>query len=130
MNKGSKVQNKPWHCIGGGVQDTGNWFYHLSFTHQLRNSLPLASLNYQLIWKNQIILMRRKSTFNIWRNYTYLTLYTLTSVCIFSILFSVCFQRGWQGEFVSQSRAALVGDHLLYSYDFHVWFRGDIVRRT
>ena len=59
-----------------------------------------------------------------------LTLYTLTSVCIFSILFSTHFQRGWQGEFVSQSRAALGGDHLLYSHDFHVWFRGDIVRRN
>ena len=35
-----------------------------------------------------------------------LTLYTLTSVCIFSILFSIHFQRGWRGEFVSQSRAA------------------------
>ena len=29
-----------------------------------------------------------------------LTLHILTSVCIFSILFSVHFQRGWQGEFV------------------------------
>ena len=27
------------------------------------------------------------------------TLYTLTSVCIFSILFSICFLRGSQGEF-------------------------------
>ena len=58
------------------------------------------------------------------------TLYTLTSVCIFSILFSIHFQRGWQGEFVSQSRAVLVGDHLFYSHDFHVWFKGDIVRRN
>ena len=57
-----------------------------------------------------------------------LTLYALRSVCIFSILSSVHFQRGWQGEFVSQSRTALVGDHLLYLRDFHVWMRGDIVR--
>ena len=65
-------------------------------------------------------------------NYLYflLTLYTLTSVCIFSILFPMHFQRGWQGEFVSQSRAALVGDHLLYSHNFHVWFRCEIVRRN
>ena len=63
-------------------------------------------------------------------NFYLLTLYTLTSVCIFSILFSIHFQRGWQGEFVSQSRAALVGDHLLYSHDFCVWFRGDILRRN
>ena len=67
-----------------------------------------------------------------------LTLYTLTSVCIFSILFSIHFQRGWQGEFVQQSRAALVGDHLLHSHNFHflysrdlnVWFRGGIVMRN
>ena len=59
-----------------------------------------------------------------------LTLYTLTSVCIFSILFSINFQRGWQGEFVSKSRAALVGDQLLYSNDFHVWFRREIVGRN
>ena len=59
-----------------------------------------------------------------------LTLYTLTSVCIFSILFSIHFQRGWQGEFVSQSRASLVGDHLVYPHDFYDWFRGDIVRRN
>ena len=39
------------------------------------------------------------------------TLYTLTSVCIFSILFSINSQKNWQGEFVSQSGAPLVGDH-------------------
>ena len=31
------------------------------------------------------------------------TLYTLTSVCIFSILFPICFLRCWQGEFVEKS---------------------------
>ena len=36
-----------------------------------------------------------------WSNsWTILTLYTLTSVCIFSILFSIHFLRCWQGEFV------------------------------
>ena len=29
-----------------------------------------------------------------------LTLYTLTSVCIFFILYSICFLRCWKGEFV------------------------------
>ena len=33
-------------------------------------------------------------------DYLLLTLYMLTSVCIFSILFSRHFQRGWRGEFV------------------------------
>ena len=54
-------------------------------------------------------------------------LYTLTSVCIFSILFSEHFLRCWQGEFVKQSRAYLVGDHFLYSHDHNVWFTGDTV---
>ena len=58
------------------------------------------------------------------------TLYTLTSVCIFSILFPICFLRCWQGEFVEKSRASLVGDHFLYSCDTNVCFWGDIVRRN
>ena len=37
-----------------------------------------------------------------------LTLYSITSVCIFSILLSRHFLRLWQGEFVQQSRASLV----------------------
>ena len=44
-----------------------------------------------------------------------LTLYTLTSVCIFSILFSIHLLWGWQGEFVWQTQAALDGYHFLYS---------------
>ena len=59
-----------------------------------------------------------------------LTRYTLTSVCIFSILCSIYFLRCWQGEFVWQSRASLVGGHFVYSCDFNVWFRGDIVGRN
>ena len=46
-----------------------------------------------------------------------LTLYTLTSVCIFSILFFIHFLRCWQGEFVYQSNTSLVGDRFLYSHD-------------
>ena len=59
-----------------------------------------------------------------------LTLLTLTSGCIFSILFSIYFLRGWQGEFVQQSRASIVGDHFLHSCDVNVWFRGDVVRKS
>ena len=58
------------------------------------------------------------------------TLYTLKSVCKFSTLFSIHFLSYKQGEFVEQSRASSVGDHFLFSYDFKVWFRGDIVRRN
>ena len=52
-----------------------------------------------------------------------LTHYTLTSECIFSILFSIHFTRCKQEEFVQQSRASLVGDHFLYSHDLCVWFQ-------
>ena len=54
-----------------------------------------------------------------------LTLYTLSSLCIFSLLFSIHFQRCPQGEFVQQSQASLVGDHFLHSYDFNVRFKGE-----
>ena len=56
------------------------------------------------------------------------TLYTLTSVCIFSILFFIHFLRCWQGEFVYQSKASFVSDHFIYSCDFDVGLRGDIGR--
>ena len=49
-----------------------------------------------------------------------LTLYTPTSVFIFSILFSVHLLRCWQGKFVQQTRVSLVGDHFLYSHDTDV----------
>ena len=59
-----------------------------------------------------------------------LTLYTLKSVCIFSILLFIHFLRYRQGEFVYQSKAYLVSDHFLYSHDLNVWFRDDNVRRN
>ena len=59
-----------------------------------------------------------------------LTLYTLTSVYIFSILFLIYFLRCWQGEFVKQSRVPFIVDHFSYSCDLNEWFWGDIVRRN
>ena len=55
------------------------------------------------------------------------TLYTLTSVCIFSLQLSKHFLRCWKGDFAQQSRASTVGDYLFYPYDLNVWFTGDIV---
>lgn len=57
----------------------------------------------------------------------YLTLYTLTSVCIFSILISIQFLRHWQEEFVQASGASLVGDRFLYSWDPNLWLPENIV---
>ena len=54
------------------------------------------------------------------------TLYTLTAVCIFSILVSIHFQMCWQGECFQQSWASLVGDNSFIL----LTFRGDIVRRN
>ena len=90
------------------------------------------------------ILKRRTSLISLWvdeviilladilcrRSPNSVALYTLTSVCIFSILFPIHFLRCWQGEFVYQSRASLLGDHFLFSHVLDVWFKGDIVRRN
>ena len=59
-----------------------------------------------------------------------LTLCILTSVCIFSILFSIHFLRCWQGEFVYQSKAYFIGNHFLYFHDLNMWLTGDIVGRN
>ena len=66
----------------------------------------------------------------IWLEFWLLNSYTLTSVCIFSIPFSLNFSRCRQGEFVKQSRAFSVGKHLLYDCDLKVWLWGDTVRRN
>lgn len=55
-----------------------------------------------------------------------LTLYTITSVWIFTILFSINFLIRWQGEFVQQARASFVGDHFLYSCNLDIGFKSDI----
>ena len=73
------------------------------------------------------------TTWPVGRTYTLrqlLTLYTLTSVCISSLLFSIHSLSCWQGEFVEQSKAFLVGDHFPYSRHLNLWFRGNIVRRN
>ena len=52
-----------------------------------------------------------------------LTLYILTSVCIFSPLFSIHSLMCWQGEFAEQSRGSSVYYYCLYSHNLNVWFR-------
>ena len=49
-----------------------------------------------------------------------LILYTLRSVCMFSILFSVQFLRCWQGEFVQQSRASSFCNNFLSFPDLNI----------
>ena len=58
------------------------------------------------------------------------TLYTLKSICIISILFTIHLIGWWKGEFVYQSTPSLAGDHLLKSRDFHFWIRADIASKA
>ena len=51
-----------------------------------------------------------------------LTLYSVRSICIFSILFFIHFQKHWQGEFVWQSKYSLVDAYFLNSHEFFAWF--------
>ena len=59
-----------------------------------------------------------------------MSLYTSTSVCIYSILFFIQFLMCWQGEFVQQSRDSSVVYHFLYShnlmFDSGVILKGEI----
>ena len=67
-----------------------------------------------------IVSLLKSNDREVFSYITPLTLDTLTSVCIFSILFPIHFPRSWQGEFILQSISSLTGDHFLYSRDFNV----------
>ena len=58
---------------------------------------------YYCVWLNNVLSNHFK-----WPNRFTLNIYSLTSLCIFSILFSIHSQRCWQGEFVSQSNTSYV----------------------
>ena len=88
-----------------------------------KSNLPLT-LSHRITIESNIKVMRIKTMI------INLTLYTLKSVCIFSIQLFIYFLRCWQGEFVYQSKVSFDGDHFLYSHDLNMWFRGDIVRRN
>ena len=55
-------------------------------------------------WNKKILfwmkLIEEEQLFPLLDYFTHINLSTLTSVCIFSILFSIQFLRCWQGEFV------------------------------
>ena len=67
------------------------------------NRLSLTYFSSHIVrWQGK---QNRKPKMKLCANFT---LYTLTSVCIISILFSIHFQRCWLEEFVYQSRANLL----------------------
>ena len=71
-----------------------------------------------------------KTGSNNWPKPKLLTLYTLTSVWIFSILIFIHFLSCWPGEFVCQSKGSFPSDQFLFSHDLNVWFMGDLVGRN
>ena len=101
--------------------------------HTTRNKLYvwLSDFFMKLLWQAHCHLNNSvKIQVHSFKFITYLTLYTLKSVYIFSILFSIHFLRCWQGEFVYQSKDSFLVDHFLYSHDLNMWFRGDIIGRN
>ena len=88
----------------------------------LRPSSQLHIMSGTLLFMQEVRSRLRGGILS-WKALAPITLHSLTSVYIFSILSSICFLRCWQGEFVEQSIASLVGDHFLYSCDPNVWFR-------
>ena len=70
-----------------------------------------TSINCSLIPATKAIHFLPKGLANLTRHTV-----TLTSVCIFSILFSIHFLKCWWGD--------LVGDLFLYSSDLKVWLGG------
>ena len=80
--KGTELQ---FLCTQGTLQGGRVEDHRLMFTRQLHSpQLYIQAILY--IYKTDYLMP--------------LTLYTLTSVCIFSILFSIHFLMCWQGEFV------------------------------
>ena len=99
-----------------------NLFWNQSFHQFLWSSLGIRLRVKMVDWCFCFVLYCRVqwNLFNPGNN-------ILTSVSIFSILFSLHFLRCWQGEFVEQSTASLVGDHFFPFCDLYKWFRGNNV---
>ena len=115
-----KVHNYSWYTSIGGLRArTTPWF----FGHFWKCSEVVDNYFWRLSKMAEKSRGRSCSEpFNcdIWLtlfNYKFrslkslLSLYTLTSTCIFSILFYIHFLECWQEEFIKQSGVSLVGDH-------------------
>ena len=93
------------------------------------NDMVIVQLEAGKIWTWKVLYLGLVSGFFVLPP-SVLTVYTLTSVYKFSILYYV--QSLWclWGEFGWWSRGPWVCDHLLNSHELNVWFMGDIVRRN
>ena len=68
---------------------------------------------------------------SFWYSRTWLfILYIPTSLCIFSVQFSLHSLQCWKGDFFFLNQAHLVGDHFLYSHCLNVWLRADVLKRN
>ena len=77
----------------------------------IRSSSFLKSRTSVATWKRTKRKAEKKNKQITLDENHYRTLYTLKSVFIFSILFSINFLARWLGEFVWRSTACLVNDH-------------------
>ena len=99
--------------------------------------VSILSISLNIIWfayEVKLIFLSPESSiwcsFAIWRSrcqrpstVRVLTFYTLISVCIFSILFSINFLLYFLGEFVKQSRTSWVCNIFHNSHSINVWLR-------
>ena len=124
VSHGSKRVKK--HTLNFDFVLSGSWVHCLTQKILLQPSNVILEAKWTL---RKNVTFGRETKFS----WTYLNLFTITSVCIFSILFSMHFFRCWQGEFVWQSKASIpvIGDHFLSFWwplylTWWVILRGDI----
>ena len=80
----------------GGLQ---GWFALIIFFSENKGSSPMK-VSEKAVW----------------------TLNTLTSPCVFSLLFPIHFLWHRKGEFDEQLRVSLESDHISYSHGVNIWF--------
>lgn len=70
-----------------------------------------------------MIYLREQKKHDIW------TRWTLTLVLLFLNLFSLHFLLCWHQGFVWQKPASKISNNVLCSHDFHIWFKGNTIKR-
>ena len=79
-------------------------------------TVPLKTNQYFFFFEPNVLCLGKEKKKHHLRSF--LILYTLPSVTIFSKLFSIHFLWCWPGEF----KASKVGNYVLYSHDVNEWF--------
>ena len=97
LEKKKKKRKKKRKCLFGGT-------------------VPLKTNQYFFFFEPNVLCLGKEKKKHHLRSF--LILYTLPSVTIFSKLFSIHFLWCWPGEF----KASKVGNYVLYSHDVNEWF--------